>query len=305
MLNTWKKIGLIALVLFCIRVSDASALTIVTHFIGGNPPANAIGSGNLSDIVKTAASIWESAYSDSITINLYFGWAQIGEAGNHILQESDSQGREISGTILFDNSGSVSFYLDPSPNSSEEYRRRSDEYQDLGSGLINAARVYSSPVGEAAGHIDLLTVALHEMGHALGMSDSNLCFIRQSVDGFINVSGDYAFSGISIPLAYNNSGVVPHFDSNQIVYGSLMSGVNGDERRLPSALDILADAQVSGFTIAEFSPGQVLQPIASAIDGSVKQGNSSSGFRSIIRTPVIPGSVAMEVIRPFRAELMR
>lgn len=275
MSNTWKKISLIAFVLFCIRISDASALTIVTHFIGGMPPSNAVGGGNLSDIVNTAAHIWEAAYSDTFTITLYYGWAPIGEAGNHVLQESDSQGRETSGVILFDNSGSAPFFLDPAPDSMEGYQRRSDEYQDLGNGLVNAARVYSNPLGEAAGHVDLLTVVLHEMGHALGLSSSSACFIRQSVGGFINISGEYPFSGISIPLAYNNAGVVPHIDSNQIAYGTLMSGVNADERRLPSELDVLADAQVSGFTIAEFYP---------------EQAHPSPGFRRVIRTPAIPGT---------------
>ena len=110
-------------------------------------------------------------------------------------------------------------------------------------------------MGEAAGHVDLLSVALHEMGHAMGLSSSNPRFLSQSVHGLITISGDYPFAGTAIPLAYNNLGFVPHFDSNQIFYGSLMSGINADERRLPSELDILADAQVGGFAIYPYIPG--------------------------------------------------
>jgi len=62
-----------------------------------------------------------------------------------------------------------------------------------------------------------------------------------------------------VPLAYNNSGIVPHFDVNEIAYGSVMSGINGDERRLPSELDIVTDAQVSGFTILGLNPQQTSQ----------------------------------------------
>jgi hypothetical protein len=258
-INIVKRICLAAFVFLWIQVSDASALTIVTRSIGGTAPANAVGGGNLSDIVNTAARIWESAYSDPIVVTLNYGWAQIGDAGTHTLQEIDAQGREVAGTILFDNSNSVSFYLDPTPDSNEEYRLRTEESQDFGSGPMNASRIFSDPTGDAAGHIDLLSVVLHEIGHALGLSNANPSFVRQSAQGLIYITGDYPFAGAAIPMAYNNSGIIPHFDPSETVYGSVMSGVNGDERRMPSELDVLADAQVSGFTIAAMDPEQASQ----------------------------------------------
>lgn len=252
--ETMKKacrlLSLIFILICGISVPNASALTIVTHFLGGQAPTNASGSGNLDAIMNTAARIWESAYTDSFVLDIYYGWGPSVDAGTHTLQQSDERGREVMGAILFDNSGSVAFYLDPTPDRNEEYRRRTEEYEDLGSGSMNVARIFGLPAGDAAGYVDLLSVAMHEIGHALGMSASNPSFLRQSAGQFIEVTQPYPFSGTEIPLAKNKSGVIAHFDANKLVYGSVMSGVNADERRIPSDLDIFANAQISGFTLA-------------------------------------------------------
>ncbi len=249
MTNTGKRILLIAILFLGICVLNASAMTIVTRSVGGAAPVSAAGGGNLDDIMKAAARIWESVYSDPIILTIYYGWGQSGDAGTHTLQEIDSSGREISGLLIFDNSSRTPFYLDPTPDANDEYRRRTEEYQSLGNGFMNVAQVFTNPSGAAAGHLDLLSVAIHEIGHALGMSSANSLFRVQSANGILTISQSYPFSGSIIPLASNNSGIVPHIDTTEMAYGSVMSGVNADERRLPSEVDILAIAQVSGFTV--------------------------------------------------------
>jgi hypothetical protein len=236
---------------------NAPALTIETHFIGGEAPVNVVGKGNLNDIVNAAARIWESVYSDSTTLTLYYGWADTGNAGTHSLStQGGTPNREVSGTILLDNSGAASFYLDETPYLNEEYRKITEESQDLGGGDINAARVFSNPIGDAAGHLDLLSVVLHEMGHALGMSAANTSFIENTGTGLLHISSDLPFVGTTIPLSYNNAGIVAHFDVDVVAYGSLMAGINADERRLPSELDILANAQLSNLTIIRLRADQ-------------------------------------------------
>jgi hypothetical protein len=84
----------------------------------------------------------------------------------------------------------------------------------------------------------------------MGMCAANAAFVADARQGVLKITEDLPYAGTIIPLATNRAGVTSHFDALQVTYGSLMSGIGADERRLPSALDVLANAQVSGFTLA-------------------------------------------------------
>jgi hypothetical protein len=255
MFKNYLKVSALVIAFIFLSISESSAMDIVTRNIGGMPPENTSGSGNLTDIVYAAARMWESVYADSVTVTMEYGWAPIAEAGNHMALEFNRQGnQEVACTLLFDNSGATPFYLDPSPNSNEEYLQRREEYQDLGGGSINVARLYKKPVGIAAGYVDLFSVVLHEIGHAMGLSVYNQSFVSQRGNGIIVLSDPLPFAGTMAPLASNNTGFIPHFDVLEVAYGCLMVGVNADERRIPSELDILTNAQISGYTIRSLTP---------------------------------------------------
>ncbi len=256
-----RKVLSLAVLFMFLSISEASALTIVTRFIGGTPPLDSSGSGNLTVIVNAAARMWESVYADPITVTLDYGWASIPDAGNHIAIGFNERGdQELVGLLLFDNSGATPFYLDPTPDINEEYQQNVEEYQDFGGGSINVARIFKQPAGDAAKFVDLFSVVLHEIGHAMGLSVGNHSFALESKNGFILLSDRLPFAGTTAPLARNNTGFIPHFDVTEVAYGSLMGGVNADERRIPSELDILTNAQISGYTIRSLAPAIESKP---------------------------------------------
>ena len=75
--------------------------------------------------------------------------AYLGEAdGNHILVDRDAQTK--------------GWFVDSTPQSDSEF------------GEATGTRRYTDPLSAPAGHVDLLTAIMHEMGHKLGLDDSYL-----------------------------------------------------------------------------------------------------------------------------------
>lgn len=269
------RLGLSASIITIILGASAPhawALTIVRDLTGGTPPPDAIGGGNLEEVFNAAADQWERVILDPHVLTLRFGWSAVGGGIHFLTAQGGTLNRETQGTIFFNNdgvAGHFKWYLDPSPRSNDEYRSYRESSQDLGGGPVNVERVYSGAVGDAAAttHVDLLSAAIHEIGHALGMSMDNTSFLAESGDGDVDVVAPHPFPGTTIPLAFNNDGVTSHFDP-RVSGRPAMIGQAAGERNVASTLDGVAIAQISGFYNLNFDPRRAVVTVTAAGSGS-------------------------------------
>ncbi|NEQ11477.1 MAG: PEP-CTERM sorting domain-containing protein [Moorea sp. SIO4E2] len=248
--------------------SSGDALSITPNFRAGAAPENAVGGGNLVDIFNAAAEWWERAILDDFDLTLNFGWAPLGGgtlAVHSLVAQEGTPNRETEGTIRFDNDGSSLWFLDPTPDQNEEYQTFTETTTtQLGGGDINIGRVYTDPVGDAIGRFDLLSLAKHEIGHALGLSRANRSFRAENMDFDIDVQAPRPFPGTEIPtrngahLTLNTSLMFPFF-------------VTG-ERKLQSGIDILANAEISEFNNINLNPVHVPEPTSTPLILSLAMG---------------------------------
>lgn len=237
---------------------SANALTIVRVDGGGIAPGNTAGGGTLASLFNAACDVWEQAILDPHVVTLTFGWGgQSGAvlAAHTLLTQGGVPHRETAGSIVVDNDGTFAFFLDPTPDSNTEWTTYTESTADLGGGILNTGRVYTGATGNAAGRFDLFTILLHEIGHSLGLSSANAAFQAERGDNDVDVNAPLPFAGSSIPL----DGLSAHISGT--LPGTLLAGgIDGGTRRLVTAADVLANAQVSQFQNINLNPSAVAAP---------------------------------------------
>jgi hypothetical protein len=166
----------------------------------GTPGETHLTQGQLDAVVASAINHWAatgiSAAQLAILHNVSFGVADmsgidVGESTpGHITLDSDAAG--------------YGWFIDPTPGDDVEFGH-----------ALAATRLQTDPTEAPAGHIDLLTVAMHELGHQLGLEDT-----------------------------YDAA------DRNELMFGELVTG----ERRLPAADDVAHASETSLQAAPDFSP---------------------------------------------------
>ncbi len=237
--------------------TPTGALNIILNFDNAqsaNPSFDSDQSGLIS-LFQFAEDFYQDAITTAhtLTINFWYQNLASGTIGDHDLVAHDGL-RETEANIKIDSN--TNWFIDPSPSSNLEFNMGQTLWRDISSsqqsdwynsGTSVIPQTFevgftggATSSGGANGLTDMLSVVLHEVGHALGMSAANTTTIGQTNDG------DYDFSVFGQPLAVetaNNSGDdnanIAHLENtNALMTPALPSGT----RRLPSHTDLLAMA---------------------------------------------------------------
>ncbi|MFT5906398.1 MAG: hypothetical protein ACI9E1_002006 [Cryomorphaceae bacterium] len=223
-----NKLFLTAITGLSFSPSPASAtLTInldFTNFSSGAPSDGdaILGGANLSDaqaVIQKAASYWESVFENSsssigwttnnsgnLTQNITVGWG--GQAGDTLASGGTSwftgggNGRWSSGTLTWDNDGTSKFYVDTDTTNSSEWRQSSSRDMPFNGVVMNAERVhFDAPAGIIRDNSDMMTVAIHEIGHALGFLGSFPAYAASDIDsdGDIDITSG-AYNGAQLAI---------------------------------------------------------------------------------------------------------
>lgn len=238
------------LLLGCVGSYPSYALDIILHYKNIEPPAHDPNGAHLTAIMQAAASVWEDIIHDQHTLDITFGWQEIGggTAANLPTQRVVAD-RVTDVTIIFN--PKISFFIDPTPLDHSEFdlvRRlysslNPTEMSDFFDGTppevfeVGFGGPATDPVTQ--GREDLFTTAMHEIGHALGVcACTNLA---EQLDNDYDLDPNGAFGNVSpmaAPIAVKLVVLAgPHLADN---FAVMKSGPATGGRILPSAADVAA-----------------------------------------------------------------
>ncbi|MEA2876326.1 MAG: hypothetical protein QOF14_1522 [Hyphomicrobiales bacterium] len=192
----------------------------------------------LDGIVQTAIARWEAtgltaeqdAYLHSVSFSvsdlagLYLGSALPG----HITIDADAAG--------------YGWYVDANPADDAEFAN-----------VLGATRLQTDPSGVPAGHIDLLSTVMHELGHQLGLEDSYALSDRDDLMFGYLVTGERR-----LPGEHEAAGATPgSIDHEEFAVGPVSIGTLPANRTVTITFDATVNAQTNQQIVNPSNQGTV------------------------------------------------
>jgi hypothetical protein len=267
---------------------------------GGTPPPNLSGGGNIIDIFNQAADYWEGAFPDpnqDWTVELEFTWGDLKglPAQFTLVSAGGTPLRVLSGSITFDNSGRRLLFADPDPAANSAYADVEPfvgvyplPSAPRGIDLNNGIWFVHPTNSDAEDHVDLLTLAMHEIGHGLGMLNSP--DFRAPTEFEITAAVSPRYAGVKVFLE-----LAEHLPSPALMRPLVLP----DIRQFPSTLDILSMAQISAYNNPNWYPSLELIVTGLDLPGGVRNALMSKLRNSQARLEAGDRAAARNLLRVF------
>ena len=174
-------------------------------------------------LVADAELLWSQVIGRPVNLDLTLVAADLpaGQLGYGVITAVGADGRPTAGQIVYDRSGDgQGWFVDSTPGDNSEYL------------ASNSGGLTAASNSAAAGHYDLMTLVMHEMGHLLGFT-SDYSGFAAGVTTTASGSLEFDSGGILAAMASDGDHLNASVYPNALMNGYLAPGV----RKLPSALE--------------------------------------------------------------------